>query len=70
VTTESTTTKNAGKSLDVLMAMATQLFNTMRMEHIQGYTGSHWMPPLGECLRHIAPAAAMVNKFDENTPKH
>jgi len=37
------------------------------MEHIQGYTGSHWMPPLGECLRRIAPAAAVVDKFFENT---
>ena len=26
------------------------------MEHIQGFTWSHWMPPLGECLcRRIAP---------------
>jgi hypothetical protein len=30
------------------------------MEHIQGYTGSHWMPPSGKCLRRIAPAAAMA----------
>jgi hypothetical protein len=37
------------------------------MEHIQGYTGSHWMPPLGKCLRRIALAAAMVDKFVENT---
>ena len=37
------------------------------MEHIQGFTGSHWMLPSGKCLRHIAPAAAMVNKFDETT---
>jgi hypothetical protein len=37
------------------------------MEHILGFTRSHWMPPLGECLRCIAPAAAMVEKFVENT---
>ena len=37
------------------------------MEHILGFTRSHWMPPLGECLRRIAPAATMVNKFVENT---
>jgi len=37
------------------------------MEHIPGFTQSHWMPPLGECLRHIPPAATMVNKFVENT---
>ena len=37
------------------------------MEHIQGFTRSHWMPPLDECLRHIAPTAAMVNGIVENT---
>jgi hypothetical protein len=37
------------------------------MKHIQGYTGSHWMPPSGECQRQIAPAAPMVNKFVETT---
>ncbi len=34
------------------------------MEHIQGFTRSHWMPPSGECLRRIAPAAAMVDDFE------
>jgi hypothetical protein len=33
------------------------------IEHIQGFTRSHWMPPLGECLRRIALTAAMVNEF-------
>ncbi len=28
------------------------------MQHVQGYTGSHWMPPLGDYLLSIAPAAA------------
>jgi hypothetical protein len=37
------------------------------MKHIQGFTRSHWMPPLGKCLRRIAPAAAMVNEFVETT---
>jgi hypothetical protein len=37
------------------------------MEHVQGFTGSHWMPPSGKCLRHIAPAAAMVNGFVATT---
>ena len=37
------------------------------MEHSQGFTRSHWMLPSGECLRRIAPAAAMVNKFVETT---
>ena len=34
------------------------------MEHIPGFTQSHWMPPSGECLRRIAPAAAMVDNFE------
>ncbi len=37
------------------------------IEHIQGFTGSHWMPPLGMCLRHIASAAAMIDGFVETT---
>jgi len=34
------------------------------MEHIHGFTRSHWMPPSGKCLRRIAPAAAMVDDFE------
>jgi hypothetical protein len=34
------------------------------MEHIHGFTRSHWMQPSGECLRRIAPAAAMVDEFE------
>jgi hypothetical protein len=37
------------------------------MEHIPGFTRSHWMPPSGECLHRIAPAATMVDKYIENT---
>jgi hypothetical protein len=37
------------------------------MEHIQGFTRSHWMPPLVECVRRIAPAATMVDEFERNT---
>ena len=37
------------------------------MEHIPGFTRSHWLLPLGECLRCIAPAAAMVSVFVETT---
>jgi hypothetical protein len=37
------------------------------MEHIQGFTWSHWMPPLVECLRCITPGAAMVDEFERNT---
>jgi hypothetical protein len=28
------------------------------MQHVQGYSGSHWMPALGNYLLRIAPAAA------------
>jgi hypothetical protein len=31
------------------------------MEHIQGFTRSHWMLPLGECLCRIALAATIIN---------
>jgi hypothetical protein len=37
------------------------------MGHIQGFTSSHWMPPLVKCLRRIAPAAATVDEFKRNT---
>ena len=37
------------------------------MEHIQGFTRSHWMPPSGKCLRRIAPMAAIVGEFEWNT---
>ena len=38
------------------------------LEHVHGFTRSHRMPPSVECLRRIAPAAAMVNEFVETTP--
>jgi hypothetical protein len=37
------------------------------MDHIRGFTQSHWMQPSGECLRRIAPVAAMVDEFVETT---
>jgi hypothetical protein len=37
------------------------------MKHIQGFTGSHWMPSLGKFSHHFAAAAAMVEKFIETT---
>ena len=37
------------------------------IEHVQGFSGSHWMPPSGKCLRRIALAATMVNEFIETT---
>ncbi len=39
------------------------------MQHVQGYTGSHWMVPLGNYLLRIAPAAtrATANKTTTKT---
>jgi hypothetical protein len=37
------------------------------IEHIQGFTWSHWMPPSGKCLRRIVPAATLVDGFVETT---
>jgi len=37
------------------------------IEHVQGFTRSHWMLPSGEHLCCIAPAATMVDEFVENT---
>jgi hypothetical protein len=37
------------------------------IEHVQGFSWSHCMPPSGECLHRIAPAAVMVDKFAETT---
>ncbi len=34
------------------------------IEHVQGFTRSHWMPQSGKCLRRIAAAAAMVDDFE------
>ncbi len=42
------------------------------MQHIQGFSGSHWTPPLGDYLLRIAPAAARAtaNKMTtKNVPK-
>ena len=65
---KSATTKNAGKSLAILIAIRMRQYDLRAhrlMEHIQGFTRSHWMPPSGECLRRIAPAAAMVDDFEK-----
>jgi hypothetical protein len=55
---KSTTNNNAGQLLAISIAMRMR-----RVEHIQGFTRSHWMPPSVECLRRIAPAATMVIDF-------
>jgi hypothetical protein len=39
------------------------------MQHVQGYTGSHWMLPLGNYLLRIAPAAT-ANKTTTKTCTH
>jgi len=67
---ESTTMKNAGKSLAISIAMQMRWYDVGAhhpMEHIQDFIRSHWMLPKGECLRPSAPAAAMVNEFIEAT---
>ena len=37
------------------------------IQHVQGFTRIHWMPPSGECLRRITPEAIMVDEFVETT---
>jgi hypothetical protein len=37
------------------------------IEHAQGFTGSHCMPPSGKCLRRIALAAVVVDEFVKTT---
>jgi hypothetical protein len=59
-------TSNAG-DIDHLADAAVQWRAHCPMEHIPGFTRSHWMPPLGECLCRIAPAAIMVDEFIETT---
>ena len=61
-------TKNAGKLTTISMTMWMRQCHAGRitqcpMKHNQGFTRSHWMPPLVECLRRIALAAAMVDNF-------
>ena len=65
--TESMTTKYARQiagDIDCQGNAAVRCGAHRPMEHIQGFTRSHWMPPSGECLRRIAPTAAMVDDFE------
>jgi hypothetical protein len=39
------------------------------MQHVQGYSRSHWMPPSGNYLLRIAPAAARVKTNKTTTKK-
>ena len=62
MSTKSTLTKSAGKLLAI--SCNDQAYAPVQhgvccpMEHIQGFTRSRWMPPLGMCVRCIVPAAA------------
>ena len=59
--------KNAGKSTTISNGhgdAAVRRGAHRPIKHIQGFTRSHWMPPSGECLRRIAPTAAMVDEFE------
>jgi len=66
---KSATTKHAGESLAISIAIhaAVQCGPHRPLEHIHGFTWSHWMLPSCKCLRHIVPAAIMVNKIVETT---
>jgi hypothetical protein len=35
------------------------------MPHVKGYPGSHWMPPLGNYLLRIAPAATRAKQANK-----
>ncbi len=39
------------------------------MQHVQGYPGSHWMPPLGNYSLCIAPAATRATAIKTKTEK-
>ncbi len=39
------------------------------MRHVQGYSGSHWMLPLGKYLLRIAPEAARATASKTTTEK-
>jgi hypothetical protein len=47
----------------IAMGMTVQCGAHHPMEHNLGFARRHWMPPLGKCLGHIDPAAAMVDDF-------
>jgi hypothetical protein len=59
--------RRIASNFDHHAAAAVQCMAHHPMEHIQGFTRSHWMLPLGKCLHRIAPAAVMVDEFVENS---
>jgi hypothetical protein len=40
------------------------------MRHVQGYSGSHWMPALGDYLLRITPAAARATGIQTTINKY
>jgi hypothetical protein len=40
------------------------------MQHVQGYSGSHWMPASGNYLLHIAPAATRATGIQTTINKY
>ncbi len=40
------------------------------MQHVQGYSESHWMPPLGNYSLHVALAAARATANKTSTKKY
>jgi hypothetical protein len=50
-------------TISIVDVVALQCGEHHPMEYIWGFTKSHWMPSLGECLHHIARAAAMIDDF-------
>jgi hypothetical protein len=58
--------KIAGNSLVISIAMRMRQCNVRRIAQwgTSRLLRSHWMPSSGECLRPIAPAAAVVDNFE------
>jgi hypothetical protein len=40
------------------------------MQHVEGYSGSHWMPALGNYLLYIAPAATRATRKQTTITKY
>ncbi len=61
-------TKNAGEFLSnlIVLRMWLSYAGCIAQLNTSGFTRSHWMPPLGECLHCIPLAAAMVDGFGCN----
>jgi hypothetical protein len=51
---------SAAAHFDGYVEALKQYMQHLPMQHVQGYTGSHWTPPSGDYLLRIALAAARV----------